>query len=115
MADRKPTHGKPGTKSKGAPERRLSKNDLDRMVEEAVVDAYGESEQITAFFTMLEDNLALPFDAVVLGVDIKVEKLDLTDDEQIVFVCRRGRERLTLDIRELPLPEPPPNGWKWFW
>lgn len=40
------------------------------MVEEAIVDAYGESEQVTGFYTMLEDNLALPFDSVVLGVKV---------------------------------------------
>ena len=30
---------------------------LDKMIEEAVVDAHDESEQIVGFYTMLEDNL----------------------------------------------------------
>jgi len=34
---------------------------LDEMIEEAIVDAYGESEQIVGFYTMLEDNLEVPF------------------------------------------------------
>jgi hypothetical protein len=38
------------------------------LIEEATVDAYGESEQATAFLTMLEECLALPFGATVLGV-----------------------------------------------
>jgi hypothetical protein len=34
---------------------------LDALIEEATVDAYGESEQATAFLTVLEECLALPF------------------------------------------------------
>jgi len=33
---------------------------LDALIEEATVDAYGESEQATAFLTVLEEHLALP-------------------------------------------------------
>jgi hypothetical protein len=34
---------------------------LDALIEEATVDAYGESEQTTGFYTMLEEYLAMPF------------------------------------------------------
>jgi len=80
------------------------------MIEDAVVDAYDESEQVTGFFTMLEDNLALPFETVVLGVDVTVEKLDLANRGEIVAVCRRGREQQTTPLLDLPLPGPPPAG-----
>jgi hypothetical protein len=36
---------------------KLSKDDLEHMVEEATVDAYGESEQVCGFYTMLENDL----------------------------------------------------------
>ena len=44
---------------------RLSKARLDRLVEEAVVDCYNESEQVVGLYTMIEDNLALPFETTV--------------------------------------------------
>jgi hypothetical protein len=44
------------------PSKALSKAKLDEMIEEAIVDAYGESEQTLGFYTMLEDNLAVPFE-----------------------------------------------------
>jgi hypothetical protein len=44
-----------------ANEKRISSARLDRMIDEAVVDAYGEYEQMGGFYTMLEDNLAMPF------------------------------------------------------
>ena len=78
--------------SKRQPRRRsLSLAKLDEMIEEATVDAYGESEQTVGFFTLLEERLKLPFKTEVLGVEVTVERLDMTDDEQIVAVCSRGR------------------------
>ncbi len=40
---------------------RLSKAELDRLVEEAIVDCYNESEQATGLYTKIEDHLQLPF------------------------------------------------------
>ncbi len=78
------------------------------------MDAYGDSEQRVAFFTVLEDSLALPFTTQVLGCEVIVERLDLTADEQIVAVCRRGRLRQRIPILDLPLPTPPPQGVDWI-
>ena len=78
------------------------------------MDAYGDSGQRVAFFTVLEDSLALPFTTQVLGMEVTVERLDLTADEQIVAVCRRGRVRQRIPILDLPLPTPPPQGADWI-
>ena len=40
---------------------------LAALIEQATVDAYNESEQATGFFTMIEENLALPFVTQMLG------------------------------------------------
>jgi hypothetical protein len=84
------------------------------MIEQATVDAYGESEQVTAWFTMLDENLAVPFDTTVLGVQVTVERVDLDRSEQIVAVCRRGRDRQPIPILDLPLPASPPEGAEWI-
>jgi hypothetical protein len=34
----------------------------------------------------------------MLGVEVTVEKVDLTDDDQIVVVCARGKSRQTIPI-----------------
>jgi hypothetical protein len=62
------------------------------------------------FFTMIEEHLALPFAVKVLGVDAKVEKVDMTPDGQIVAICRRGKTRQKIPILNLPLPTPAPAG-----
>jgi hypothetical protein len=84
------------------------------MIEEASVDAYGDSEQTTGWYTMLEERLALPFETTVLGVVVKVVALDLRGDNTIVAICARGRERQLVPILDLPLPSPKPKGVEWI-
>ena len=87
------------------------------MIEEATVDAYGESEQTVGFFTLLEERLKLPFKTEVLGVEVTVERLDMTDDEQIVAVCSRGKSEQPVPILDLTCPTLRPkvrNGSKRF-
>lgn len=84
------------------------------MIEEATVDAYNESEQTVGFLTMLEEHLQLPFQTHVMGIEVTVERLDLSDDEQIVAVCSRGKSRQRISILDLPLPNPPPAGAEWI-
>jgi hypothetical protein len=38
----------------------LSDGELDALVEEATVDAYGDDEQLAGFAVMIEDNLEVP-------------------------------------------------------
>ena len=101
--------------SKRQPRRRsLSPAKLDEMIEEATVDAYGESEQTVGFFTLLEDRLKLPFKTELLGMEVTVKGLDMTDDERIVAVCSRGKSQQAIPILELALPNPPPDGAEWI-
>lgn len=99
---------------KGKLRKGRSASRLDALIEEATVDAYDESEQKAGFFTMLENHLAVPFATEVLGMTVTVETIDMTDDEEIVAVCVRGKSRQPIRILELPLPEPPPEGAEWI-
>lgn len=92
---------------------RFTDAQLEELIARATVDAYGESEQVTGLFTMLDEQLELPFITTVLGVEVTVEKVELTDRD-IVAVCKRGRERQALPILDLPLAVPPPSGWEWI-
>jgi hypothetical protein len=92
----------------------MDRRRLDRLVEEAVVDAYNESEQRIGLYTMLDENLKLPFKTQVLGVEVTVERIDLNDAEEIVAICARGRTRQAIPILDLPLPTPLPAGAEWI-
>ncbi|MEV5711950.1 hypothetical protein [Actinoallomurus sp. NPDC052274] len=92
----------------------LSGAELDALVEQAVVDAYAEYEQLTAFHVVIEDNLAVPSQTTVLGVEVTVTKVDLLPGSGIVAICAREEYREAIGILNLPLPIPPPAGAEWI-
>ena len=87
---------------------------LEALIDEATVDAYGEDEQLTGFFTMIEESLAVPFTTAVLGVEVSVVGVDLAEDGRVVARCARGSVQQAIGILDLPLPEPAPEGWRWI-
>lgn len=93
---------------------RLSKARLDALVQEATVDAYNEAEQVLGLFTMMEDNLQLPFEIAIFGLKVTVERIDLTEGDEIVAVCKRSGKREKVPILDLSLPAPPPEGAEWI-
>jgi hypothetical protein len=100
--------------SKRGPRRRLGARQREALIEEAIVDACSESEQRVGFLTMLEEHLAVPFPTKILGVPVSVVRVDLNDADEIVALCRHGRQRQLIAILDLPLPSPPPSGWEWI-
>ena len=84
------------------------------MAQEATVDCYGESEQVSGFYTMIADNLEVPFGTKVLGVDVLVEDIDLKEDGAIVEICVRGGFSQAIRVLDLPLPTPPSAGAEWI-
>ena len=91
----------------------LSKARLKALIEEAVVDAYGDEEQTGGFFMMIEEHLALSFSVSILGVEAVVEKVDMTRDGRIA-VCKRDGVKQRIEILDLPLPKPIPAGAEWI-
>lgn len=87
---------------------------LEALIEEATVDAYGEDEQLTGLFTMIEEHLAVPFTTTVLGVEVSVVGVDLAEDRRVVARCVRGPARQGIGILDLPLPDPAPEGARWI-
>jgi hypothetical protein len=87
---------------------------LDAMIEEATVDCYNEDEQVTGLFTLIEDNLALPFQTTVLGMAVSVVGVDVRDNGQIAAICSRDGRRQAIPILDLQLPAPPPDGADWI-
>ena len=92
----------------------LNDAELDALVEQATVDAYDEYEQLASFHVVIEEHLAVPFRAAVLGVEVTVTKIDVLPGSGIVAICSRGKDRQAIGILDLPLPTPPPAGAEWI-
>jgi len=94
-----------------APKRR-NQNDIlagiDALIEEILVDAYGEDEQLWAFLQAFEDNIMLPADAYVIGEPVSVTKIDYDGNTRcgLTAVCRKasGAEH-TMAVSEIVFPE----------
>ena len=103
--------GSGGTKGK----KRKADAALARMIEEATVDAYNESEQETGFLTMIEENLRCPFPARIVGEEVEVVRFDVGPAGRgIVAHCRRGGRRYVVDVLALEWPPHPPDGARWI-
>ena len=65
---------------------------LDDLIEEIIVDAYGEDEQLWAFRQVIEDELALPADGFVIGEPVSVVEIDYDGNERRGLTARCRRE-----------------------
>lgn len=66
--------------------------DLDKLIEEITVDAYGEDEQLWAFRQVIEDEVALPADGFVIGEPVSVLVIDYDGNERRGLTARCRRE-----------------------
>lgn len=89
---------------------------LETLLEDALVDAYGESEERTGIYTKIEEYLELPFETEVLGVPVSVARIGLNEGEEIVAICSRSGagKRQQVPILDLPLPSRRPRGSEWI-
>ena len=79
-----------------------------------MVDCYNPSEQAVGWYTMIEDHLKVPFETQLLGVPVTVERIDMSQSDEIVVKCHRGKYRQTVSILDLPIPSPAPAGAEWI-
>jgi hypothetical protein len=51
-------------------------SDLDHLLDEILVDAYGDDEQLWAFRQAFEDNVTVPCDGFVVGEPVSIVRFD---------------------------------------
>lgn len=66
--------------------------DLDQLVKEITVDAYGDDEQLQAFRQAFEDNVVVPCDGFVIGEPVSVIQFDYDGNERRGLTARCRRE-----------------------
>ena len=88
---------------------------LKKLIEEAIVDAYGDEEQEGAFLVILEEKLPTPFKALVVGEEVEVTGVDQgVEDRVIMAICRRKGRKYRISITSLEWVDKPPKGVEWI-
>jgi hypothetical protein len=88
------------------------RNDLDRVVEAIIVDAYGDDEHYVAFLTVLEEECALPAAATVLGIPVTVTGFDYTDPARgLVAMCQGPQGAGDVSLVDLTFPPETVAAW----
>ena len=82
-------------------------DEIDDLLEEILVDAYGDSEQLTSFEQAFEDSARFPFPARIVGTSVDVIKVEFDGDDRrgLTAVCRRDGEKHRVALADL-IPGP---------
>lgn len=78
-------------------------DEIDALIEEIVVDAYGPNEQLWSFRQVFEDRAAFPFTAAVAGTRVEVIEIHFDGDERhgLAAVCQRESERHSVALLDV--------------
>ena len=83
-------------------------------IELALVDAYGDDEQATAWLTCIEEMFGR-FDRVkVLGQEVALEGFDLADGVTVIAVCRQGKRKAQVALESVEFPGLTPIEARWL-
>jgi hypothetical protein len=66
-------------------------DDLDALLDEILLDAYDDAEQLTAFEVAFSEQARFPFPAQIVGTTVEVVKVEFEGAERraLTAVCRR--------------------------
>lgn len=83
-----------------------SDDELDELVEQITVDAYGD-EGFWSFLQAIEDDVRFPFTASLVGAPVEVTGIDFDGDERrgLVATVDRDGTSATISILDLDLAE----------
>lgn len=90
----------------------LDEDAVRQAIEEATVDAYSDSEQHNSLFDAIEQELAFPFPARVLGEKVSVVAVEWPEGDElgIDLICERKGEQHRVEARSVELLDPLPEG-----
>jgi len=92
---------------------KLSKKELEKLTERAIIDCCDDSERLAGFYTMLEENLSFPFPAKIVGEEVKIIGIN-QEESRIQAICVRNAIKYPIDILYIKCNPKKIKGWKWI-
>ena len=97
-------------------ESKLSEEELDEMIADATVDAYGDYEEFMSMVCHLDSNMVFPFKAEVLGDTIEVTGIEAnvsSPGRGVVARVRKKGKIYTIGLTELTV-DPDSENAEWI-
>lgn len=91
----------------------FDRKQLEKLIEEAIVDCYDEGEQRAGFHAMLENRLQFPFPAKVIGETVSVTGV-LLSNGGIRAICKRKDKKHFIDILDIGFNAGEVKGCEWI-
>jgi hypothetical protein len=83
-------------------------------IELALTDAYGESEEATAWLTCVEE-MFWRFDRVkLLGEEVTLHGFALANERSVVAICGKGKRRVRVALESVEFPDLTPIETRWL-
>ena len=91
---------------------KLDRAEVQEAMDDAQIDCYGEYEQHTGLLTMIQNVLALPFNAQVLGDTVEIVAVEWPENDEfgLDLIVERNGQRHRIDARSVDLLPPFPKG-----
>ncbi len=90
----------------------MSFRDVARLIEAITVDAYGDDEQLAAFYEVFAQEVKRSTPAGIIGVDVEVIRFDYRDERQgLVVLCRRDGVQQEVSAADLVFPPDTEAAW----
>lgn len=89
-------------------------------IELALIDAYGEYEQASAWLTCIEEMFGRFKQVRLMGQELALDGFDLANDIAIVAICQKGKRRARVALDSVEFPDLTPiealwlKAWKQF-
>jgi Calcium binding len=76
---------------------------IDELLDDILVDAYGDAEQLTAFEEEFSERARFPFPAQIVGTSVDVVRVEFEGDERrgLTAVCRRHGKLQRVSLADL--------------
>ena len=90
----------------------LDETEVQAALEDATVDCYDEEEQLSGLVEMVHQEVAVPFQAIVLGEVVQVVDVESPENDSfgLDLVCEHKGKRYPIDARSVDLLPPLPDG-----
>jgi hypothetical protein len=83
-------------------------------IELALTDAYGESEEATAWLTCIEEMFGRFKRVKLLGEEVTLHGFDLANERSVVAICGKGKQRARVALESVEFTDLTPIETRWL-